>query len=56
MTVISYGLWQSRFGANPNLIGKAIALGGEPYTVVGVVGAGFVSDPPVDLWLPLQLR
>jgi hypothetical protein len=29
-------------------------LGGEPYTMVGVLGANFAPDPPADLWLPLQ--
>jgi predicted permease len=52
--VISNGLWTRRYGADPNLLGKTIRLGGEPYTVVGVLGASFAPDPPADLWLPLQ--
>ena len=54
VTVISGGLWQRRFGAEPHLAGKSILLGGEPYTVVGVTGTEFHPDPPADLWLPLQ--
>ncbi|MCU1275912.1 MAG: hypothetical protein JWO48_3343 [Bryobacterales bacterium] len=52
--VISNGLWQRRFRSDPNIVGKAISLGGDPYTVVGVLGAAFAPDPPADIWLPLQ--
>ena len=38
----------------PRIVGKAIALGGESYTVIGVLGAGFAFDPPPDLYLPFQ--
>jgi hypothetical protein len=52
--VLSYGLWQRRFGSDPQIIGKSIRLGGDPYTVVGVAGAGFRGDRSAELWLPLQ--
>jgi predicted permease len=52
--VISNGLWTRRYGSDPSLIGKIMLLGGEPYTVVGVLGANYAPDPPADLWLPLQ--
>ncbi len=52
--VISDGLWRRRFQADPNLIGKPIFLGGEPYIVTGVTGPEFQPDPPADAWLPLQ--
>jgi len=54
VVVLSYGLWQRRFGGDPAVVGKAISLGNEPYTVVGVVGKGFDTDPVADLWLPFQ--
>jgi putative ABC transport system permease protein len=54
VVVLSYGLWQRRFGGNPQIIGSAISLGNEPYTVVGVVGKDFETDPVADLWLPFQ--
>lgn len=38
VVVLSYGLWQRRFGGDPAILGKSISLGNEPYTVVGVVG------------------
>jgi putative ABC transport system permease protein len=54
ITVISNGLWRNHFNGDPNLVGKAIRLGGEPYEVIGVLGSTFATDPPADLWLPLQ--
>jgi predicted permease len=54
VTVLSYGLWKSRYGANPNTVGSTIQLDGQPYLVVGVVGAGFETDAPADLWVPFQ--
>ena len=38
VTVISKRLWETRFSSDPNLAGKSISLGGEPYTIVGVLG------------------
>jgi putative ABC transport system permease protein len=55
VVVLSYGLWQRRFGGNPNIVGSAISLGGESYTVTGVLGKSFVSDPEADVWLPFQI-
>ncbi|MGA2539596.1 MAG: ABC transporter permease, partial [Terracidiphilus sp.] len=54
VVVLSYGLWQRRFGGNLSVVGKSISLGNEPYTVVGVIGRDFVADPQADLWLPFQ--
>ena len=56
VAVLSYGLWQRRFGGNPGIVGQSIQLGNEPYTVIGVVGQRFVSDPTADLWLPFQFE
>ena len=54
VAVISHGLWQRRFGGSPDLVGKPILLGGEPYTVIGILGPDFAPDPPADVWLPFQ--
>jgi predicted permease len=54
VTVLNYGLWKSRYGANPNIVGSTIQLDGQPYLVVGVIGPGFVTDSPADLWVPYQ--
>jgi putative ABC transport system permease protein len=54
LVVIGDGLWRRRFGSDRNLVGKAILLGGEPYAVIGILSPGFTSDPPAEIWLPLQ--
>jgi len=54
VAVISYTLWQSRLGGNPGIAGSTIALNGAPYSVLGVLPRGFVSDPPADVFLPLK--
>jgi putative ABC transport system permease protein len=57
VAILSYGLWQRRFAADPRIAGKTIALGGVPYTVVGVAGPAFNTelDTPPDVWLPFQI-
>jgi putative ABC transport system permease protein len=55
--VLSSALWKGRYGANPNIVGQSIQLDGAPYTVVGVMPAGFNGlDSKELLWTPLQLR
>jgi predicted permease len=54
--VLSYSLWQRRFGGDPSVVGKSISLGNEPYTIVGVIGKNFVAEPRADLWLPFQFE
>jgi putative ABC transport system permease protein len=57
VAVISHGLWQRRYGGDPEIIGKSILLGGDPHVVVGILAPGFDfdSDPPPDVWTPFQL-
>ncbi len=52
--VLSDGLWRSTFRADPNVVGQAIHLKGEPYTVVGVLPPGAVTPSKADLFTPLQ--
>lgn len=54
VAVLSYGLWRSRYGADPKVVGTTIQLDGQPYLIVGVIGRGFVTDTPADLWVPFQ--
>jgi putative ABC transport system permease protein len=50
--VLSDGLWRSRFGANPHVLGSEITIDGRQYTVIGV--APQIDIPrPTDIWLPL---
>jgi putative ABC transport system permease protein len=52
VVILSYGLWQSRFGSNRAVVGHAVALDGIGYTVVGVAPAGFRLAPSTDIWMP----
>jgi predicted permease len=54
LAVIAGGLWRRRFGSDLNLVGKSIDLGGEPFTVIGILEPTFTSDPPADIYLPLK--
>ena len=54
LVVISNALWHNRYGGDAGIVGRTMELGGEPYTITGVVGATFSSDPPTDIYLPLQ--
>lgn len=54
--LLSYGLWQSHFGSNRDVVGKSVILDGYPHTVVGVMPAG--SEPFLEpaLWVPLAIQ
>jgi len=54
VVLISYGLWQQRFGGDPAMIGKDILLNGEKTTVIGVMPPGFqFLSKETDLWVPM---
>jgi predicted permease len=53
VVIISYGLWQRRYGARPTAIGEPLLLGGKSYTVVGIAPAGFQLDGEVEVFTPL---
>ena len=55
--VISYGLWQRRFGGDPNLIGQSLALNDQKYTVVGVLPSSFIfpgAEAETEIAVPLS--
>ncbi len=54
VVVLSNGLWQRRFGSDAAIAGKPISLGGELYTIIGVIAPDFAFDPVPDLYLPFQ--
>src|SRR5687768_6238056 len=55
VTVLTYGLWQRRFGRDPNIVGQALTINGESYTIVGVLPASFqFALRNADLWQPYQ--
>ncbi|HEX4809213.1 MAG TPA: ABC transporter permease [Bryobacteraceae bacterium] len=58
VVLIGEGLWKSRFGSDPNIVGRTMVLGGEPHVITGVVGRRFDFQdfgPAPDLWIPFQL-
>jgi putative ABC transport system permease protein len=57
VALVSYGLWQRRFGGDPALIGKEIALDGQKHRVIGVTQPGFqFLSKEVSLWVPMAFR
>jgi putative ABC transport system permease protein len=54
--VLSYGLWQTTFGGDRDVVGRVIRLRGATYTVIGVMPPGFGFPERSDIWVPLQAR
>jgi len=64
VAILSYALWQRRFGGNPNIVGQSINLDSNPTTVVGIMPADFSFPDPAErasssghmqLWVPKGL-
>jgi len=60
VAVLSQGLWERRFGADPDILGKGITLNEEPRVVIGVLGRDFAEpvgllEAGTDVWLPLDI-
>ena len=55
-TVISYGLWQRRFGGAPDVVGRPITLSGVKGTIIGIMPAGFDYPNNTELWTEYALR
>ncbi|HYL92656.1 MAG TPA: ABC transporter permease [Alphaproteobacteria bacterium] len=54
VVLVSYGLWQRRFGGDPELIGQSLNLSGNSTTVIGILPRSFDYPQAADLWIPLQ--
>ena len=57
VVILSYGLWERRYGGDAKLVGKQISLNNESYTVVGIMPSGFYFPPfwrewAGELWVP----
>jgi predicted permease len=55
VALLSDKLWRSRFGADPNILGKTIALDGTGRKVIGIMPAGFSFPYDAELWLPVAV-
>ncbi len=56
VAVLSHSLWKSRFGADPDVVGRDIDLNGQPATVVGVMPPGFGYPRGARVWVPSRSR
>lgn len=68
VVVISFGLWQRRFGGDPQIISKTMIINGEPHAIIGVMPPNFhfprgTEMPPIfqfatqaDAWMPLAWK
>jgi predicted permease len=53
VALIGHGLWQRRFGGERSVLGRPIMVGGEPYTIIGVMPVRFQFPYQGELWRPL---
>src|SRR6266702_3660864 len=51
--LLGHGLWQRRFGSDPNVVGRTLVVNGRPMKVVGVLPAGFAYPLNAEMWQPL---
>jgi macrolide transport system ATP-binding/permease protein len=54
IAILGYGLWWTAFGGDPNILGKAVLLKREPYTVIGVLPENATTPLNTDLYTTLQ--
>ena len=56
VVILSYRLWQQKFGGDRGIIGSAVTLDGNRYTAIGVMPTGFenILSPQTDIWTPLD--
>ena len=55
--VLAYGIWQQRFDADRNIVGRSIHINGHPVTIIGVTARGFhgiQTGSPSDLFIPIN--
>src|SRR5271155_4188905 len=59
VVVISYRMWQTHFGGDPNIVGRTMDIDRNPYTIVGVtppIFQGSQTGLRLDLWIPIMMQ
>jgi len=56
VVILSHGLWQRRFGSDPNILGQTLLLNNRPRVVIGVMPKGFQFPEVAEAWGPLALN
>src|SRR4029450_9905854 len=54
VAVLSYALWQSRFGGDPSIVNKNIVLAGKSFQVIGIMPQNFTFPHTAHLWVPMN--
>src|SRR2546425_36152 len=54
VAVLSYGLWQKRFGGDPAIVNKTVTLDGKKFEVMGVMPPDFSFPQAAELWVPIN--
>jgi putative ABC transport system permease protein len=54
VAVLSYGLWQKRFGGDPSILNKTVVLDGKSCEVIGVMPRNFSFPQTADVWVPMN--
>ena len=53
--ILSYGLWQQRYAADPNILNRVVKVDGKSFSIIGVMKKGFDYPMPAEAWVPLSL-
>src|SRR6267142_2176434 len=54
--ILSCGLWEQRYGSDPNVLKRVIKVDGKSFNIVGVMKKGFDFPMPAEAWIPLALN
>ncbi|HET9373141.1 MAG TPA: ABC transporter permease [Vicinamibacterales bacterium] len=54
--VVGHDLWRAQFGSDPSVVGRTVAIGGTPFSIVGVMPPSFRFPTSHQLWMPLRVR
>jgi len=54
VVMLANGVWTTHYGGDAGILGRPIIVNGDSYVVVGILPAGFRSEPTADVFIPLQ--